>query len=341
MPKQNKAERQARLRTAAAPEPEQPTAKPPTRDELYQQAKAAGITGASKLNRDALVLVLAAQANGDGSAPEHTVLNPDTSSHDEPDPTTMAGRQQLGDERIAAAAQHYADTLADPDAPKALEDPIKRMMAAKGEQVALKAWQLAGKGDRPSTPNYDYIAATYVAGGEGLMPKGKRSRAASGGGGSRVRSDVGARGKAGLEEKARIKGKRGEVAREDKAVMAEYIVQMHAEHPESTALDEFRYAYWVDKRGFGKKSFLDKWAELFDGDGQAEPANDTDLDTEAGTDLPPADDVAVQVHEAAKAVAAKKAAPKKQPTKAAATKKAPAKKATGKQVNPNFKASKK
>lgn len=328
MAKTNKADRQARLRTAAAPEPEQPVAKPPTRDELYQEAKALGIKGASKLNRDALVLVLAAQANGDGSAPEPERVAAPVAP--EPDPTTMQGRQQLGDERIAAAAQHYADTLTDPDAPKPDEDPIKRMMAAKGEQVALKAWQLAGTGDRPSTPNYDYIAATYVAGGEGLMPKSKRQRAASGGGGSRVRTNAGARGKAGLEEKARIKGKRGEVRREDKAVMAEYIVQMHAEHPESTALDEFRYAYWVDKRGFGKTSFLNKWAELFDGD-QAEPAHTVEADVDV--------QLAEQVHAAAKAVA-KKAAPKKQPTKAAAPKKAPAKKAATKDVTPNFKAKK-
>lgn len=364
MPTKNKAERQARLKVADNAAPAEP--KPPTRDELYEQAKAAGIKGASKFTRDQLVDALATPPEPDQqepAAPTDTLTDEqvrqqvaDAGAHvldTVPDPDTVEGRMQLGDQRIADAAQHYADSIADPDAPKPEEDPAKRTIAATAEQKLLKQWQLDGmKGERPVTPNYDYVAAKYVAGGEGLMPKAKRVRAASTGGGGTSRGTgkrqgraTGPRAEQAKAAKEACGGKRGAGVPISDDDLRAYILQVHAEHPESTCSAEREYAYWCERLVLSKR-FNGLWSEVIDGDVQT-PADDADADdpaevaAQAAADAqaddvkPDADDkLAEQVHAAAKAVA-KKAAPKqatgakrgdnlrstKAPAKAAAAKK--------------------
>lgn len=288
MARQNKAERQARLRVAPEPTEE----KPATRDELYAAAKSYGIKGASRFNRDQLIEAIAAHQEADGVGSTEPEATP-------PDVSTMAGRQALGDQRVAEAAAHYAETKDDPDAPKAEEDPAKRTIAAKGEQAALKEWQLAGaKGERPATPNYDYIAAAYLNGGQ--APKAKRSR--SGGGGTRAKSGGPRRAEADAA-KAALGGKRGAGVKISDDDLRTYIRDVHREHPESSRSDEREYAYWVEKLSLTGR-WPAFWKEVVEGE---EPAP-----TESDATPPP-----------------KKAAP---------AKRAPAKSnGAAKQVEPNFK----
>lgn len=303
MAKQNKADRQARLRAV----PDAPEAKPPTRDELYAEAKAAGLAVTSRMKRDEIVAVLTA------SGTEEVEVAP-------PDPDTIEGRKVLGDERVAEAAAHYAETALDPDAPKPEENEVKRLKLAKEEQVALKAWQLAGcKGDRPVTPNYDHLAAAYVNGGS--APKAKRKRA--GGGATRAKSG-GPRRVEAEAAKAALGGKRGAGVKISDDDLRTYIRDVHAEHPESSRSDEREYAYWVEKLSLTGR-WPAFWAEVVEGEAPATPEPDEQM--------------AAQVTGAVKKAVAKKAPATKKSTPA---KRAPAKKAAGasKEVTPRFKQTK-
>jgi len=216
--KMNKAERQARLKqTPSAPD------KQPTREDLYQEAKALGITGASSWTKPQLTEAIAAWTA-------------------KPEPTTPEGKHELGEQRISEASAHYAETKADPDAPKASERPAERSNLAKQEVIALKAWQLGGsKGERPLTPNYDYIAALYTG---VARESGRKART---GGGTRRSKSGGPRRVEADAAKEACGGKRGTGVRISDDDLRAYIATAHAEHPDSSRGDEREYAYWVER----------------------------------------------------------------------------------------------
>lgn len=282
MAKQNRAERQARL---AVPAPEAPTVKPLTRDELYAEAKRLGIKGASKFTRDQLATAVNdALADGKLTPADRPVVNT-------PDISTIEGRRALANDRIAAGAEHYQEVMADPNAPKPEEDLAKRTIKAKAEQKALKAWQFGGmQGDRPVTPNYDAVCAVYAG-----VAKAPGSKAARRSGGAKRESAKpgGPRGDAAAAAKDACGGKRASTVKISDDDLRAYIVRVHQEHPESARQDEREYAFWVERLNLSGR-FPRFWKELV-------TDADQDLDTEAGTDLPPADYDAGESPEAVKA----------------------------------------
>lgn len=269
--KLNKAERQQRMKKEPAPAPA--AAPDGTRDELYAQAKALGITGASKYTKDQLVAAIVAVMSGGAGSPAEV---PDA--------------QQLADERVAEAAANHVEHANDPDAPKASESPTERSHLATEEVKAIKAWQLAGmKDERPLSPNYDYIAALYV----GVKPKRARSTASAGGSTRRssgaprgAQTDRGREARQARKDKG---GKRGTGRKVTDADLDVYVAAVREANADAAWYDELLYAHWIAGVAVSPEKFEAAWKRYDGDDGTAadEAQEEHDAEYVAG---PQADD---------------------------------------------------
>lgn len=327
--KQNKAERQARYATPKAPPPTL------TRDQLYEIAKEHSIPGASKLTKDQLVAALAQQDIPLVAPVPRTAPTP-------------AEAKRMEATRIAQAAEVHQARLTDPNAPQADTDRGKRLKVAREEQAALKDWQLGGEqGPRPDTPNYDFIAAQYVAGGAKQAKRSRRMRAGVAARSSSVPSTRSPRGVEALKaKKNELGGKVPDLGTPmSDAEMDALIIEVHAAHPESSWLDEYRYARFVDRRGVTRGRWQKAWDRLFPPG--AEPDADVEEpDEDPVIENPTAEAVAeaLDAEVVATIVAAKATSPKrtakKQPVKNPPAKKQPARKQPAKKAAPVKRATK-